>query len=157
MLRLQVKQWFLEAVRLDLEAPQELRETILRGHERLDGFYDNLTAQILKAEKVLAIKGKTVKKQTLQDFVYDMAKYFMKGMEGEAKRRYETDLQKFYREQEEKKIKEFDAVLSGKAEGDFAEAGVITNEEIDKQREDALEAQDRFNKAQARKQAKEKA
>jgi hypothetical protein len=149
MLRLQVKAWFIEAVKLDMEAPRELKESILRGHERLEGFYDNLTAQIIKAEKVLKVRGKTIKKQTLQDFVYDMAKYFMKGLEGEAKRRYETDLQKFYREQEEKKIKEFDAVLDGNPEGEFAEAGVITNEEIDKQREAFLEAQDRAKQVQA--------
>jgi len=151
MLRLQIKAWFLEAVQLDLEAPRELKDSILRGHERLEGFYDNLTDQIQKAEKLLESRGKTLKKETIQTTVYDMAKVFMQGLEGEAKRRYETDLQKFLRQQEADKIKEFESVLSGNAEGEFAEAGVISNEEIDNQREAELEAQDRFNQSQRQK------
>lgn len=152
MLRIQVKKWFTEAVQLDTEAPRELKDSLLRGHERLEGFFDNLTDQIQKAEEVCRRRGVTLKAKTIQDLVYDMTKYFMRGMEGEAKRRYETDLQKFYREQEEKKLKEFDAVLAGKAEGEFAEAGVITNEEIDKQREAHLEKED-FHKQKQKAQA----
>lgn len=139
MLNVQVKKWFEEAVRLNVEAPQELRETLLRGHPKLEGFLENLTSQLLDAETKCRLRGVTLKQKTMQDFVYDLTKYFMQGMEGEAKRRYESDIEKLARQAEADKLKEFDSVLEGKAEGEFAEAGVISNEEIDNQREKALE------------------
>lgn len=143
MLRPKIKQWFFEAVRLDLEAPQDLKETLLRGHPRLDGFIDNICAQVIKAEGLCRGKGLVIKEKTLQDLTYDLTKYFMRGLQGEAERRYESDIKRLAREAEEAKLKEFDAVLAGKAEGEFAEAGVITNEKIDQEREAYLEAQDK--------------
>lgn len=137
MLRPQLQKWFEEAVRLDLEAPQDLKDVLLRGHPKVENFLNNMCAQIEKAEQVCRGRGVQLKQKTLQDFTYDMAKYFMKGIEGEARRRYESDLQRIAREAEAQKQKEFDAVLAGKPEGEFLEAGVISNEEIDKQREDA--------------------
>ena len=141
MLRIKIKAWFQEAVRLDLESPQELKAVLLRGHPRLEGFIDNMCAQIEQAEKVCRVKGVVLREKTIQDFTYDMAKYFMKGMEGEAKRRYESDLERIAREAKAQKLQEFDAVLEGKPEGEFAEAGVISNEKIDKEREAFLESQ----------------
>lgn len=136
MLREQIKKWFYEAVALDTEAPRELKDTLKNGHPRLEIFFDNLTEQFLKADELCQRRGLTLKTKTIQDTVYDMTKMFLKGMEGEARRRYETDLQKFYREQEAKKQKEFDKVLSGDVKDtDFEDAGLITNEEIDRQRE----------------------
>lgn len=144
MLNVKVKQWFEEGVRLNLEAPQELKDTLLRGHPRLQGFIDRMTAELLNAEKVCRERGVFLKEKTMQDTVYDMTKVFMQGMEGEAKRRYESDLQRLAREAEQSKIQEFEDVLDGKATGEFAEAGVITNEEIDSQREKALEQKARI-------------
>jgi hypothetical protein len=139
MLRHQIKLWFEEAVKLDVEHPRELKDTLLRGHPKLEMFFDKLTGEVLKAEEICKKKGVTLQKKTIQDFTYDMTKYFMQGMEGEARRRHETDLQKFYREQEEKKHKEFDKVLAGDVKGtDFEDAGLITNDKIDKQREAAI-------------------
>jgi hypothetical protein len=152
MLQFQIRKWFFEEVRMNKEAPQDLKDTLLKGHPKIDGFINRLTDQLIKAEEVCRRKGVKLKNKTIQDTVYDLTKYFMKGLEGEAKRRYESDVQKTLRQAEAQKQKEFDAVLAGKPEGEFAEAGVISNEEIDKQREDALEAQDRFKQAQAKKQ-----
>lgn len=146
MLRTQIKKWFNEAVQLDVEAPQELKASLLRGHQNLDAFLDRMCGQIEQAEQVCRRRGVQLKQKTLQDFTYDMAKYFMKGMEGEAKKRYESDMQRRAREAEEQRRKEFDAVLAGKAEGEFLEAGVISNEEIDKAREAELAKQDETRK-----------
>ena len=142
MLRGQIKQWFEEAVRLDVEAPQDLKDVLLRGHPKIEAFLDKMCGQIQQAESLCLRKGVRLKQKTIQDFTYDMAKYFMKGMEGEAKRRYESDLQRAAREAEAQRQREFDAVLAGNAEGEFAEAGVISNEEIDKAREAELAKQD---------------
>lgn len=139
----QVKKWFEEAVRLDLTAPQELKEALLKGHPNLDGFITKMTLQIQQAQLINFKRRRPVSQKTLQDFVYDMTKYFMQGMQGEAEKRYESDLKRAAREAEEQKIAEFESVLSGKAEGEFAEAGVITNEKIDQKREAELEAQDK--------------
>lgn len=139
MLRVKVRQWFEEAVRLDLEAPQALKDTLLRGHPKLEGFLESMTGELLRAERICKSRGVTVREKTMQDFVYDMTKYFMQGMEGEAKKRYESDLARLAREAEANKIQEFEDVLSGNASGEFAEAGVITDEKIDNQREKALE------------------
>lgn len=139
MLNVKVRQWFEEAVRLDLTAPQELKETLLRGHPKLEGFLENLAGEIIKAEGICKTRGIVLKEKTIQDFVYDMTKFFMAGMEGEAKKRYESDLARLAREAEASKIQEFEDVLSGNASGEFAEAGVISNEEIDNKREKALE------------------
>lgn len=147
MLRQQIKTWFEEAVRLDLEAPQDLKEVLLRGHPRLEGFLDKMTEQVEQADKICQRRGLVLKKKTLQEFTYDMTRYFMKGLEGEAKRRHESDLQRIAREAEIQKQKDFDAVLAGMPEGEFLEAGVISNEETDKAREEALEKQDRIKKA----------
>jgi len=144
--KVQVKKWFEEAVRLDLEAPQELKDALLRGHPNLDGFILKMTKQIQEAQLINFKRRRPVSQKTIQDFVYDMTKYFMKGMQGEAEKRYESDLKRAAREAEESKLKEFESVLAGKAEGEFAEAGVISNEKIDQAREKELEAQD---KAQA--------
>lgn len=140
----QVKKWFEEAVRLDLEAPQELKDTLLRGHPNLESFLDRMTRQLSQAQMINFKRRRPISQKTLQDFVYDMTKYFMKGMQGEAEKRYESDLKRAAREAEEQRLKEFDQVLEGKSVGEFAEAGVISNEQIDKAREQALEAQDKI-------------
>jgi len=139
MLRTQIKMWFNEAIKLDKDAPRELKDSLLKGHPKLEGFIDNLTAQVLEAEKKCRQRGVQLKKKTIQDFVYDLTKYFMQGMEGEARRRYETDFQKAVRDAKINQEKEFDEVLAGNVSGEFAEAGIITNEKIDREREVGLE------------------
>jgi len=131
-----VKKWFEEAVRLDATAPSDLKEVLLRGHPNIEGFLDRMTKQLREAERINLRRGKHIKPKTFQDTVYDLTKLFMKGMEGEARRRYESDMQKIMRRKEEDKIKEFDSVLAGKPEGEFAEAGVLHDEAIDQTRQE---------------------
>lgn len=135
MLKELVKQWFKEEVTLNTEAPRELRDRLLIGHPNLEGFFDKLVAQFEQAEKLCAERGVKLRRETMQQATYDMTRMFMKGMEGAAIKRFESDMAKIKREREEDKIKEFDAVLRGEQVGEFAEAGVITNDEIDAQRE----------------------
>ena len=133
--REQIKNYFIEAVTLSTKHPSDLKDTLLRGHPKLEGFIDRLTHQMRQAEIVLMGRGQVLKLKTIQDTVYDMTEVFMTGMEGEAKRRHESDMQKIMRQKEEDKKKEFDAVLAGKPEGEFAEAGVISDETIDQTRQ----------------------
>lgn len=138
-LRDNIKKWFYEAVALDQSATQELKETLKRGHPNLERFLDNMCGQIMEAEKKCQARGVLLKEKTLQDFTYDMARYFMVGMEGEAKRRYESDLAKSAREAEASKLKEFDDFLAGGEDNEFADSGVVHDESIDKARETELE------------------
>lgn len=142
MLKAQVKRYFDEAVKLNIEAPQELKNALLRGHPKIDAFIDNIVKEIHVAERDPRIRSGFIKQKVIQDFVYDIVKYFMLGLEGEANRRKESDLARIARDAQVDKEKEFDAVLSGEAFGEFAEAGVISNEEIDNAREATLEAHD---------------
>lgn len=136
MLRLQIKKWFWEAVALDLKYPTDMKESLkLNGHKNLEGFFDRLTKEIEEAEVKCKAQGTPLKQSTVQEAVYSMTEVFLQGMMGERIGQFEADVQKVKRQHEADKIKEFDAVLAGKAEGEFAEAGVITNEKIDKQRE----------------------
>lgn len=133
--KIKIKQYFEEAVRLNFDAPADLRDSLLRGHPRLEGFLDRLTDSVRIARASLTKKGVVLKEKTIQDFVYDLTKIFMQGLESEATKRYESDLQRIARQAKIDEKKEFDAVLAGEAVGEFAEAGVISNEEIDNQRE----------------------
>lgn len=132
MLRLQIKKWFFEAVALDTVYPQSLKDTLKNsGHANLEGFFDRMVIQIEGAEKKCLLQGTPIKLDTMREAVYSMAPIFMQGMSGESIQRFEADVQKSLRDKEADKIKEFEAVLSGNAEGEFAEAGVISNEKID--------------------------
>lgn len=135
MLKACIKKWFEEAVTLDLEAPRELKDRLLLGHPNLDKFLNNIYEQFIEGEKLCKRRGLTLKLKTMQDATYDLTKFFMKGLEGQARARYESDFAKSIRSLEQNKIKEFEAVLSGEATGEFAEAGVISDEKSDKTRE----------------------
>lgn len=138
MIRIQVKKWFEEAVRLDKEANADLKASVLRGGVRVDKFIDNLMKEFVQAEKLCKQKGLTLKQKTIQDATYDMTKMFLNATEEEARRRYESDYQKAMRQAKINQEKEFDAVLAGRPEGEFAEAGVISNDKIDQEREDGI-------------------
>ncbi len=135
ILRIKVKEWFTEAVKMNFDADPLLRETLLRGHPNVEGFLGRITFQLAKSERQCSQKGTKLTEENKKWCVTDMTKLFMKGMEGEAKRRYENDQAKIQRQKEADQLKEFESVLAGKPEGEFAEAGVITNEEIDKRQE----------------------
>lgn len=136
MLRLQIKKWFWEAVSLDVECPADLKESLkLNGHPNLEGFFDRLTAQVEAAELKCKAQGTPLKPSTVQETAYSMASVFLKGMYGERVQRFEATVKKELRQREADNIKEFDNVLAGNVDGEFAEAGLITNEEIDSQRE----------------------
>lgn len=147
-IRENIKKWFVEAVRMEVTAPQDLRDALLREppHARVEIFVDNMCAEFEKADKLLQGKGRVVKLKTFQDTTYDMTKVFMQRMKADADQRHESDLAKAARKAEADKIKEFEDVLAGRASGEFLEAGVITNEKIDKEGEDFREYQDRLTK-----------
>jgi len=137
MFREQIKKWFKEAIQLDPEIETELKHKLLRDdHPNLEKFYDNMTEQFIQAEKVCRARKIILKQKTLQDTVYDMAKVFVIGLKAEAEKRYASDLEKMKAEQAKQKIKEFEDVLSGNPTEEFLEAGIITDEKIDAQREE---------------------
>jgi hypothetical protein len=138
MIRIRVEKWVDEALTLE-KCPEELKRAVRSEKTRLNTFIDSLTQSLEQAESINFKRKVFVKEKTYQEFVYSMVTWFVAGIEKEAKRRYESDLARLAREAEISKFKEFDEVLAGKQVGEFAEAGVVTSEKIDKEREKALD------------------
>lgn len=138
MLSIKVKKWFEEAIRLDIEAPSDLKDTLLRGGPKIEQFINSMAVELDKACSTCLAKGIVIKEKTMQDYVYDMVKYFMKGLESEARKRYESDLAKAARDAQASKLAEFEKASNGIIDGEFAEAGLITNAKLDQEREKSL-------------------
>lgn len=140
-----VRQWFKEAVNLHVTAPSELKRAVLAENPtppNVDKFITNIRKQLQDADSINMRKGKYLKESTYQQTVYDMTNLFVDCFEGAANKRKESDLDRIAREAVGAQEKEYEAVLSGKAIGEFAEAGVISDEKEDRKRERALEVQD---------------
>lgn len=119
------KEYFLEAVRMNVNSDPALRDKLLNGyHPRVEGFITNLNNEIRKARLKLIRKGKIITEQTVKGLVYDFTAMFMSNMETEARRRYESDLERVAREAQIQEHKDMDATLDGKPSGIFEEAGV---------------------------------
>jgi len=136
MLQPKIRNWIFEAIRLDLDAPQELKDRLLRPNDpHVENLIVGLTNKIVEADRVCSRRGVHLKTKTLQDTTYDMVKFALRSFHEEAQRRYESDMDRLAREAEASKLKEFDDFLKGGTENEFAEAGVVTSEELDKERE----------------------
>lgn len=147
-----VRQWFKEAVNLHPTAASELKHSVLQENPvplNVQLFLDNLTRELKKADKINMRRGVYLKEKTYQETVYDMTNLFISGFESVVNKRKESELARVAREAEDAKKKEFDDVLAGNATGEFAEAGVISDEKEDNKRERALEIEDRKKAALA--------
>lgn len=128
------RQWFYEAVRMDVKCDPELRDVLLRGenkpgtHPKVEEFLGNLDRQIKRAQDKLWKKRKVVKPETVKGLVYDFAGMFLRNMEEAAKRQYESDIARIVRETKIQEHKDMEATLEGRPSGIFEEAGVIVDE-----------------------------
>lgn len=144
MFHAQIKVWFEEAVRLNTDCPEELKRKLLAfDHPLIVRFFGKMNEQFVEAERLCRLRRLPLKIETLKLAMYDMTGMFILGLKGRAKLMYESDLAKAARVAEADKIKEFESVLAGNPIGEFAEAGVISDEKIDRAREAQLEAEDR--------------
>jgi hypothetical protein len=128
LLHNKIRGWFDEAVALE-QAPEELKRS-LKTNPRVQLFFDNLTVQICEADKLCTKRGLRLKESTIQTTVYDMTKIFLSTVEAEAKRRYESDLDKAARAAEASKAKAMDDFLSGGTDNEYAEELGLINEEV---------------------------
>lgn len=123
------KEWFLEAVRLNPRANQNLKDKIVHsGHPRLQTFLDNLDREIKQAQAMLLRKGKTVKPETIKGFVYDLTDTFLNNLEMQARQMYESDNARLAREAKLQEHKDMESTIAGKPSGIFEEAGVLVDE-----------------------------
>lgn len=132
---------FWEAIALDIKFPSDLKQSLKNnGHPNLEKFFDSMVVQINDAEKQLALIGlPRLKPETITQTVFCMAEAFLTGMQGEKNLQTESEFKKLEREREADKIKVFDEVLKGNNVDEFKEAGLITSDAIDSQREKTLE------------------
>lgn len=130
MIKAKVRNWFMDAVKLHPTANYELKKSIERGGARVDLCIDNIVKEIEKANIILAPKGLFVTEETMRSTTYDLCDVFILGAELEAKRRYESDLEKAARAAEASKAKEADDFLAGGTDNQYAqELGLINGEE----------------------------
>lgn len=128
-----IKKWFVEAVKLNPEVSGELQRKLTREYPpdpHVEKFLDNLAEQFIKADQLLQKQGLFVKEKTMQDTVYDMTKVFITAIELEAKRMYESDLEKAARRAKEDEIKAMDDFLAGGTDNEYAEELGLINEEV---------------------------
>lgn len=146
-----VLQWFKEAVNLHATAPSELKRAVLAEPmpDKVKIFIDNISKQLQDADRINMRKGKYLKETTYQQTVYDMANLFIDCFEGAANKRKESDLARIARDAVKAVEQEYEDVLSGKASGEFAEAGVISDEKEDAKREKQLAIKDQAAQANA--------
>lgn len=130
MLNNKVRAWFMDAVALHPTANTELKASIKRGGARVDLCIANIVKEVEKANILLAPKGLFVTEETMRSTTYDLCDVFILGAELEAKRRYESDLEKAARAAEVSKAKEADDFLTGGTENEYAqELGLVNGEE----------------------------
>ena len=134
--RSQVRKWFRAYVPT-MKVSSELKNILIReAHPNLENFFNNMSEELKKVQGHRVFKGqKPADESQLKWLVESMTDVFVSNMETQAKRRYESDLARLQRERDAQKKFEFDETLAGRATGEFAEAGVITNEKIDQERE----------------------
>jgi hypothetical protein len=120
----------MDAVALHPTANTELKASIKRGGARVDLCVSNIVKEIEKANVILAPNGLFVTEDTMRSTTYDLCDVFILGAELEAKRRYESDLEKAARAAEVSKAKEADDFLAGGSDNVYTqELGLINGEE----------------------------
>lgn len=135
-----VRKWFKVYVQNMKTIDAEFKNILNRErHPNLERFFENMAEELIRVQRTRVKRGRKIATdEQLAWLVGQMAEVFVSGMHKEAKRRYETDIERAKREFEAAKIKEFDDTLDGRPSGEFAEAGVITNEKIDGEREESI-------------------
>lgn len=120
----------MDAVTLHPTANTELKTSIKKGGARVDLCVANIVKEIEKANVLLAPKGLFVTEETMRSTTYDLCDVFILGAELEAKRRYESDLEKAARAAEASTAKEAEDFLAGGTDNTYSqELGLINGEE----------------------------
>lgn len=127
-----VKKTYVEAIALK-QIPDDLR-TALRSHERMPLMFVNLAKELEKAQNTLLRKGKKkADDKTIKTIIYDMIDIFIAGIEEEARKRYQSDLDKHAEEAKAQAVKDIKDTADGNVSGDFKdifkEGGVIATDD----------------------------
>jgi hypothetical protein len=125
------EEWFIEAVKLDFTIDPELKSALLeKKHPKVEAMLTNLYKELQQAcFHLYQKKGRYPLPQTIKGVVYDFTKTFTQGLEIKAKQMYESDLSRIARETKIQEHKDLEATANGNAQGIFAEAGVMINDQ----------------------------
>lgn len=94
-----------------------------RRHHQFVGFQERLYKQVMEVEMLRMKKGKPrLKANTVKDLIFLFVHTYLAGVEGEARRKAESDIAKHIRETAEQKTKDLDTSLTtGKLVGEYEE------------------------------------
>lgn len=131
ILHRQVVQAFKDAVRIHKTCNSELKKVLLKEPKSsyVEQYLDKLTLEFQQVNDLRLKQGKGLaSSKYVKELVHDMTNYFVHGMNLKFDRRAESDLARLAREKSLDDFKEKDSTADGKPLGEFAEAGVITDE-----------------------------
>lgn len=132
VLQTKVRTWFNEKVQLS-GCDNDLKRRLLRAKDdypRLDGFLTNMCIEIDKADRLCAQRGIKLKTSTMQTTVYDMTDFFIKLIEGENARLYESAIDKAARNAKAEAVAQAEDFLAGGTDNEFSEAGLVNESEV---------------------------
>ena len=106
---------------LKLDIDSDLRRA-LKSHERVPKFIDNLSEEFTKlASSRLKIGKQLPAEKHLEAIVVDFTTVFVQGIQNQAEKRYESDIQKMLRKAEEDNRRDLEQTIDGNASGDYAD------------------------------------
>lgn len=113
--------------------PNEMKHALVGSHH-LSGLVDRLTAQIKGVQDIQMKRNrKKIGTNTLRKYINDFVELFLKGFEGHAERRRQSDLKKYETEHAQDNEKDMQSTLEGKSAGVFEDMGlVIPEDQIEK-------------------------
>lgn len=128
-----IKVWFREAVN-ESNITGELRHKILSDPNRTKGFTDKLTREITLAVYGATSKiGRAPKQDNIRDIAKSLTIQWAENIEREAQRRFESDLERIRKEEEQRKKDDIEKTASGIVSGEFTEYvkdGLIIDDKI---------------------------
>lgn len=111
------------------EVPPGLISYLNSKPKRLVWFIDNLSKELTHAIALRQLKSqREYKKQLLITAIHDFTKVFVDSCQMEADDKYQSDLERIRKQARVDLVKDMDATIAGKPQGEFEEAGLVTDE-----------------------------
>lgn len=118
---------FYAEIRENKEINSDLRRKLLKGnHPRIEILLTNTAKELHQAQIGRTQQGKKPFAETYMVWgVREITKVFLHTIELEARKMYETDAEKFKKQQQAQNVSDMDQTLAGKSQGAFEEMGLV--------------------------------
>lgn len=109
--------------------PSEMKRS-LKNSPHITTLMVRITTQLKRASDLqLKRRGKRFKTETLKNTIKDITELFIKGFEGHAEKRRESEIQKYMRAHAEDEQKDMQSTLEGNTAGIFEDMGLVIPED----------------------------